>query len=714
MAVYGRTIYGTETYGYLLPPNNRVDPFIAVPASYNSINLSWSTPSGTILAYRLVKNRFGFPTDQDDGVVLIDSVAFPGNQFTDTNVNPGQYHYYAFYILTSSDFVNQWVRSATTAVLMPVNFQSGLQINEFMPNFYKQQEELSPVVPAAFPTTTLDFFCNVLGWGFDYLKTQYDSYQHVNDPWKIPLKDLINLATQLGINVNPDIHPYTLRKAVYYNATVNQNRGTTAGLVQELDILTGWSADLQLAPNFMLENDQSGPVNPQFPAWSANIEYVSGERVTFGNFDYTRTSAASGIGNAPTGANSNNTWWNVTTNLVLNSFINNPLTGGVNTWEAVNPASSTGQFSNFTSEVIGIVDPLNSASNIRNGFWFQNSSGSTATVLARSISRAPGDFAANGPEFPPNKDQVVGDGVPVPFVTPALEWNGTNWLSNVRYGTDQIITYGNVPFIALGASTGIVPPVTGHAAVSNQWAAVGMDPRIRICISAYTQATTTGITVTPYVTWYDANGRYITRVVARNTTPGSNTRPTGVVYDSFTYPINTSTLNARITDDGAFSWSQTVGSFNKSPYSEGCIYPNTGARSYATVNAGVSDGQFGLTFVTSPASGFNSGLLLRFLNDTNYIIATMTGILANTGGTFNNLGTYSTPAQPGDRLIVTLSGSSITAFINGNQVLTTTSTQNQTGTIHGVIYDTVGTLGPGGNVVVTNPGPQSNTVNQGI
>jgi hypothetical protein len=92
----------------------------------------------------------------------------------------------------------------------------------------------------------------------------------------------------------------------------------------------------------------------------------------------------------------------------------------------------------------------------------------------------------------------------------------------------------------------------------------------------------------------------------------------------------------------------------------------------------------------------------------------MSGILVNTGGSFNSLGTYTNPAQPGDRLIVTLSGSTITAFINGVQVLQVSSSQNVTGTTHGIMYDSVGSTGPGGTITVTNPGPQTDTVNQVI
>jgi hypothetical protein len=710
MALYGYTIYGTDTYGYDIPPAYRVDPFIAVPVDYNSIRISWTAPAGTILAYRLVKNSFGFPTDQDDGQILIDSTAFPGSQFVDTNVVPGAYHYYGFYVLLSF-LGNNWVRSGVTACLMPTNFQSGLAIHQLIPAFYHLQST-SGILDANvddFPSEVLDFFCNVLGWGVDYLKTQYDTYLNVNNPWTIPFNDLLNLATELGININPDIHPYTLRKAIYYNATVNKQRGTTSGLVQELDILTGYSADLQIAQNFMLENDQSAFLDPVYLPWSANIAYNLNESVSYGNYWYKCISTGN-IGHAPTGTSSSNTWWQAILSVDDHTVLLNSITNNINTWELLVPSASNGApVSTSLYEILGISNPLNATSFAYNGLDCYNKSGSTTNILIRSVSRIPADITTNGPNFPPNKDQGVRDGTPVPFVNNSLTWNGTTWNATTRYSTGQIVTYNNVPFIALRASTNVLPPFTSRASVNNEWAPVSLEPRFRICISAYLQASTTGITATPFAEWYDANGNFITRVTARNTTPGVVGAPPGLVSDSFTYVVgNTLALGAgRRTDDGQLLWTQQVGTFKISPFSDGCVYPLvTSQRTYATVSSGVSNCQVGITFVTATSPANVQGLVLRWQDDNNYLRATMSEIDLKQAGVFTTLGTYSSAANVGDRLIVQLNGSTITAFINGAQVLQVTSGFNTSGTNHGIISE--------GAIVVINPGSQSNTVGQQV
>jgi len=153
---------------------------------------------------------------------------------------------------------------------------------------------------------TFHDYLKVIAWGMNFLKTQYDTYLHLNDPWFMPLTDLYNLAAQLGININSDISPYTLRKAVYFNATVNEQRGTPSGIATEVSALTGWNLDLTVGQNMMLENDQSEFLDPFFITWFNNTEYLVGDKVVFGNFWYICILAGN-RGNAPTGTSSSNT-----------------------------------------------------------------------------------------------------------------------------------------------------------------------------------------------------------------------------------------------------------------------------------------------------------------------------------------------------------------------------------------------------------------------
>jgi hypothetical protein len=683
VAVYGITLYGTETYGYFIPPIYRVDPFIATPTSYTQISITWTKPSGTILGYRLIKNMYGAPVDQDDGQILIDTTAgWPGGNYVDTNVTPGAYHYYGMYLLINSE-TDEWVRAGLCGCLMVSDYNSAQSMEDLIPNFYinaiNGQNELV-VDPVG--NTYLDKFIEVCGWGFDYLRTQYDTYTKVNDPWTVPLNDLYNMAGQFNININPDIHPYTLRKAIYYNANVNQLRGTPSGIATELSALTGWNADITAGPNMMLNNDQSYFADPFYEAWSGSITYSINERVSYGNYFYQCISTAN-YGNAPTGTSSSNTWWEAVLNSSDNTVLYNSVTGWPNTWEILYPDLSNAQpAASSLYESIGTSDPLDTSDYAFNSLTGKNLHGSSTDIYLRSLSRTTVDMETVTTNFAPDKYQAIADGIPIPFIGFNQAWSATT-----RYEPQDIVTYNNQPFIALRASLNSVPPYASAGSSNQDWAPLSFDDRFRVCVSAYVTASSS-VTVYPFVEWYDAGGNFIERVIARNPVGGSVEIPNQLAFDSFTVGAG-GTLSARETNDGGNTWAQETGSWSVSPFGQsGCAYPTTtGQRSIAVVNTGNANAQVGLTFVTAPESGQSTGLILRYSDNSDYLRADMSTLKVCSAGVLSTLGTYSTACNVGDRLLVTLNGTTITVYRNNAQVLQISSSFNQTSTYFGIINE---------------------------
>lgn len=991
MAIYGIDYYGTSAYGVSPLPNYRAEPFVVQPTDYGSITITWTPPTGTIYAWRLIKNMYGPPVDQDDGAILVDSATgYPGNSYIDTSAVQGKYHYYSFFVQTSQAS-NIWVKSAIGGCLAVKNHGSSNWIRNLLPGFFSAANNATSAQlkdPVAFENMFINKFTRIVGWGLDYIKTQYDTYTNTNNPWTIPPPDLLNLSAQLGMNINPDIHLYTLRKAVYYNASVNKERGTLPGITTELSSLTGWNADIQLSNNFMLENDQSDFLDPVYLPWSQYIAYNIGESVQYGAYWYQCT-ATGNIGNAPSGTTSSNTWWSPVLNTNSSAYLTNSATGGFNTWELIYPAGSvsgngtppassmfetlgvvdpismpasqtlntnpdfslgsfagwaafqcsssitntvtynqpytvmitadgthagtvqesaatfpvsqTGKYNVFswvyypaggfvsvgvnwntsaqayistTSNTInvpantwvlvsslGMTPPLTAAyaypfvgfgstpvagtllyaqsvraysdtpvahNNAFNSLQGINLSGNTNNIWLRSVSRTTTDktsiniiaqlnsnstfetgtspwtansctiaqsntfahsgsfsmlmtpntsgaaaqcytrtesitvqpnglynitawlysplgytsvqvaidwydltstyisttasgfvsiaagvwtrfsftayapsnayYAQAGPtegsnppngatlyiddatfgltSFSPNRDQAVGDGIPVPFAMPSQ-----NWSPSIRYGTGNVVLYNNQSFMAQRASTNMTPLLTPTTIETDEWLPVSMDQRYAICVSGFISGST-ATSVTPFVEWYDAGGNFISRVFSRN-----SPLPTNFAYDSFTYGTG-NFLNGRTTDDGSTQWSNNTGSYQLSPYGNGCIYPSViGQRTYGTISANSANCQVGLTFVTNPQAGQSQGLILRYQNDNNYIRADQTALRLKSGGVWSVLGTYSTAFSTGDRMTITLTGSSITVYRNGVSVLSATSSFNTTGTVMGIICE---------------------------
>lgn len=684
---YGRTVYGgppaqplgDSLYGYDYPPQYLVAPFTAQSKDYSSVLLSWNQPQGDVLAFRLLKNRWGFPADQDDGNILIDTANYPGSTFVDTDVVPGQYSYYAIWLLIDVDG-DVWVLAGIAACLAVKYYASDQLLFEHTPIYFRDvpRTELTTDTQGNF---YLEQFYRILGWGIDYLKTQYDTYLNVNNPWAIPVSALSLLAQQMGMDVVPGISAYLLRKQIYNNAVVQKQRGTPQGVAEEIASATGWDIDLQIGNNLMLENDQSYFPDPSYPAWSANISYRPGEFVSYGNYLY--VSNTSNYNSPPTGANSNNTNWNVDYDIDdTTATLTNTVTGWPNTWEPLYPAATNGYASaGALKEGIGVLNPLVPGFFGSNDLRVYNKGGSAQDVWVRSASRKislthiPANFAVDA-------SQIIADGIPVPFLLPTSEWNAAT-----VYHSGDIVEYGSQPFKALRRSQGVTPPTTNTP--TNEWEPISFDNRIRLMVSGYFASISTANTyaVTPFVEWYDQWGNYITRVFARTPTAGTAARPDQLMFDSFTV-LGTEDLSAHTADTQTQTWTIRAGDFTVTDFSGGSIYPAVeGQRSVATSTTGQANCQIGVTFVTAPELGQSQGIIFRRQDTSNYFRADWTTLKLKLAGTWSTLGTYSTPFAAGDRMVVGLNGSTIIVYRNGASVLSVTSTSLQTQTNHGIIVE---------------------------
>lgn len=492
MSIYGYSVYDTgyywqgkfgatptqNYYGLQLYSQLNVQPFVATPRDYETIMVTWTQPQGTWYQFRLVANRYGYPVDQNDGNVLIDSTTYPGSSYADQQVIPGTYHYYSIYMRVNNIQPYVWERCGFASCLAPVSNGMGARMFNLLPVYFREMLNGDLTTDAA-GNQYLVQFLNAIGWGFDYLKTQYDVlYQHLNDPMFIPLDDLVNLATELGMPFQPELPAHLMRKALANWTHVSQQRGTSAGISEHITLLTGYPIDLQVGANKMLEQDQSGPVDPVPQTWSANIGYVLNEMVTYQNYIY-KCILAGGLGNAPTGTTAANTWWTVVQNTTdpNNTLQNANTVGGVNTWQALYPALDAGGNSTIPAgtlvNTIGMPNPVG-ADNHHGAFSVFNKQATAQDIMLRSISQIASDRTAAGTNtnMAPDQQQAVKDGIPIPRIN--TQTNG--WVSTTRYATNDIVLWNGVLYQALRASTGQTPPNPGTPLNANPYFETNITP----------------------------------------------------------------------------------------------------------------------------------------------------------------------------------------------------------------------------------------------
>jgi hypothetical protein len=377
-------------------------------------------------------------------------------------------------------------------------------------------------VPAGSVNQALASYLNIAGWGLDYLRTQYDyTLSSLNDPMTMPLSDLAALAGELGVPYQPEIPAYFMRKAVANWAVVMQQRGSLDGIAEHISLLTGYGADVQVANNIMLENDQSRPQHPRYQAWDSSVPYASGERVTYptypkwtdgseyvtgnatdyngtyyqygggspvsgvppvlsngtltsgwsvieGPFFYSAAAATTSLpGTAPSGTTASNAAWN----LVVDSDEAAPspiseansslwASGPVSTWEVVYPAAgNTEPPASALVEGTGLPNPANLQYDFTQSTFrvYNRATSGTQDTWLRSVIRQVSDFNSGNTWFVPDPQLVVENGIPVPYANPAT----SQWNATTRYPTGSVVTYGSLNYVAQRASTGATPPQPG-------------------------------------------------------------------------------------------------------------------------------------------------------------------------------------------------------------------------------------------------------------
>jgi hypothetical protein len=105
------------------------------------------------------------------------------------------------------------------------------------------------------------------------------------------------------------------------------------------------------------------------------------------------------------------------------------------------------------------------------------------------------------------------------------------------------------------------------------------------------------------------------------------------------------------------------------------------------LTTGPANGQVGATFVTPALGGQAQAIVFRYTDESDYWKATTGALVKKVSGTFTTMATYSTPAQPGDRLVVQMNGSAITVLLNGISVATVTDGFNASATSHGMLVE---------------------------
>ncbi|MDX3260707.1 hypothetical protein PV336_15920 [Streptomyces sp. MI02-2A] len=662
MATYGVSIYGLTKYGTDIHPEFDVSPFTATPTDYSSVLLGWRAPAGTWDSLRLIRNRYGWAVNETDGEILLDTTRHE-TSFIDTGVVGGHWLYYTVFIKASG----QWSRAGTASTLMPKNNGYSELLYDLVPQYYKVDvkdgnnvtDDSNTLNPFILP------FLSIFGFGFDIIKSYYDSNRYTNDAMRTHYENIAAMADQFGIQYEPSAPAYLFRQRVRDAATLARQKGTLEQIRSLIAETTGYDSDLRMGVNLMLSDDQADFDHPTYPNWDPSVNYAKGERVKFGSYLYQAgNSGAYGQAQAPSGTTASNTFWSSVSLTGDTTLLN--ANGNIAGWEEISFTTGVTPGTSAIEVGVGVQNPTDPDDNAGNALVVKNnnSGNATATMGVRSVAKIKGQSTMD-------RQQPILYGVPLP-------WTAQEWDPAAVYVPGDIVSFHGRNYMAAIANYNTPPPNDtssgygfggyGEGPYGGEgvpWEALAYDERFQVCLSGYTQSYNgQTVPVYPFIEFYDDHGALICSLYA-------DSLPSYTVFDSFTQGWGD--WAARNTDVGGLTWSEAVGQWAAGGFDGGVSYPVGTTRSMATL-AGHSNGTVGVTFATGTGSARQQGVVFRMQNSSNYWRASRFSLSRISGGAVVENYLYSDPFDDGDRITVSYSGANIQVLKNGAPLLANTDT----------------------------------------
>ena len=278
MARYSTRLYGESTFYYGDSPqlDLSIDPFEAVALDYDKVYVSWTSPIGDFVRFRLVRNQDGIPDTAEDGVILLDLADLNdisnARSFMDgvdntgdaaVSLVQGSYVYYAIWLLLSD---NTWEMAGSVSELVAAKHEQALGGLDRTRNTH---ERLMDLLPRVFTSTT--------GSPLDEVDTGSDLYNFLYS-FSYTLDELLtfidmllpnNLYTNLSkemLDVRAFEYGFTsenrastrfqrrlVREAVY----ITSRKGTPLSIETLIESMTGYIPVVTTSPNLMLTPQDS-------------------------------------------------------------------------------------------------------------------------------------------------------------------------------------------------------------------------------------------------------------------------------------------------------------------------------------------------------------------------------------------------------------------------------------------------------------------------
>lgn len=262
MAKYGNNVYGGALYGQTPLLSFSVEPMAITVISFSEVDVSWQSPIGDFTKIRLVRNQTGYPEHAEDGIIVYEENATAGSVSTTylrdgqdnqvTPFTPGREIFYRMFLFTSAKV---WVVAGSISDTVPLFHDAQNKIINALPKVFTTVEQSPLGIPD--PTSALFHFLDGMSFTYEQLTTFTDLLKPQRSFASVPYTLLANQRDTIGLTPEPNLpiknQKMLVREALY----MYQRKGTTVGLNDYVEALTGWAPTTTISPNLLLSPQDS-------------------------------------------------------------------------------------------------------------------------------------------------------------------------------------------------------------------------------------------------------------------------------------------------------------------------------------------------------------------------------------------------------------------------------------------------------------------------
>ena len=271
MSIYGIDYYNTVYYGNNTNVEYVATNFAANSYTYNQIELTWETPTGTWDFIRLVRNTYGDPVAADDGDLIFEQenpgpVRYVDNGQTPNNVGLKSPKLYYYTLFVRETVHNTWQIAGTVSGVSVKDYKTGQHMYDYLPAVLTSNIPYDTSLDAQ--NTFLSRFLNLFAFQLDLYKSQTENVANRYDVTNLDGKLIPTFMEEFGIQYEPYLGLKQSRIFLRNISRLYQNKGTLKGLNEFVKAYAGFDNTIFKGKNLMLDQNDSS-FEQSIGSWAA-------------------------------------------------------------------------------------------------------------------------------------------------------------------------------------------------------------------------------------------------------------------------------------------------------------------------------------------------------------------------------------------------------------------------------------------------------------